>query len=46
MRDPSDELLRTLRDFYDNYYPVPSPFELPEGQSNAVNAMAINFCVC
>ena len=31
---PPAELLAVLRDFYESYFPKPSPFELPEGQSN------------
>lgn len=34
MEDPSDELIQVLHRFFERYYPIPSPFELPRGQRN------------
>mmetsp|Transcript_30 Transcript_30/g.65 ORF Transcript_30/g.65 Transcript_30/m.65 type:complete len:345 (-) Transcript_30:119-1153(-) len=33
--DPPARTLYALRNFYETYYPVPTPFELPKNQSNA-----------
>jgi len=32
--EPSVETLKVLEEFFEAYYPVKSPFELPDGQSN------------
>ena len=34
MDNPSEELLQNLQDFYQSFFPHPSRFELPAGQSN------------
>ncbi len=31
---PPQQLLQTIADFYMSYFPLPSPFELPPGESN------------
>jgi hypothetical protein len=36
MQDPAPELVQALHEFFQAYWPFPSVFELPDGQSNAI----------